>query len=70
MYQSTVPYLVAGVGLEPHDLRVMRGIEKLRVIIRCLIWRFWAVSGGLGLFWFFVGKVNWGQIGVIAGEGE
>ena len=23
MYQSTVSYLVAGVGLEPHDLRVM-----------------------------------------------
>ena len=23
MYQSTVPYLVAGVGFEPHDLRVM-----------------------------------------------
>ena len=24
MYQSTVSYLVAGVGFEPHDLRVMR----------------------------------------------
>ncbi len=23
MYQSTVPYLVAEVGLEPHGLRVM-----------------------------------------------
>ena len=42
--------MVAGVGLEPHDLRVMRGIEKLRVIFRCLIRRFWAVSGGLVRF--------------------
>ena len=48
LYQSG--FMVAGVGLEPHDLRVMRGIEKLRVIFRCLIRRFWAVSGGLVRF--------------------
>ena len=33
-----------------HDLRVMRGIEKLRVIFGGHIRRFGAVSDGLGLF--------------------
>ena len=34
MYQSTVPYLVAGVGFEPHDLRVMSPTSYQAALLR------------------------------------
>ena len=34
MYQSTVPYLVAEVGFEPHDLRVMSPTSYQAALLR------------------------------------
>ncbi len=38
MYQSTVPYLVAGVGFEPHDLRVMSPTSYQAALPRDIGW--------------------------------
>ena len=37
MYQSTVPYLVAEVGFEPHDLRVMSPTSYQAALLRDIL---------------------------------
>ena len=58
------------MGLEPHDLRVMRGPENIKRKYRCQIRAFQEVWGDLRRFKFWVGEVNWGQIGVRGSGGE
>ena len=45
MYQSTVSYLVAGVGFEPHDLRVMSPTSYQAALLRDILF---SSHGGAG----------------------
>ena len=48
MYQSTVPYLVAEVGFEPHDLRVMSPTRYQAALLRDMIFNFPCGAGDRG----------------------